>query len=431
MSPHTLTQAVLSVGENAAAALVAKATLAMLAALLAVRLARGASASVRHLVVAATFGALLFLPVAAALVPARVIPVPSPRSVAPPEAAANAAVAAPRPEPGQAVAGAPAGWLRGIDGFDVARGVYLLGVAWLGASLLVGIGRLHRMRRGSDVSVAGTRLANEMARRGRAGGGDRGGRLARAGRAHHVRGRRIRSSCFPRRPPSGATTSWRRAIRHELEHVARGDWATHLAARAALALYWPHPFAWVLWRRLRLEAERACDDAVIRSHGAGRVLRRAARVPGPPPPRPRRGAGALHGHAQQPGAPRGRDPRRRRAARRARSRLTCLAAVAAAVAGRAGHRPAAGRRGRGGGGLHGRREGVRRRGRRCPRRRGPTRHGAPGGRREGRPQEDAADAGTRGQGRRGAAWRRHAAHRRRRGRAASRPWRSSSRRGPT
>ena len=58
-----------------------------------------------------------------------------------------------------------------------------------------------------------------------------------------------------------------RALRHELEHIARGDWAVHLLSRAALALYWPHPFAWALWRTLRLEAERACDDAVIRSQG--------------------------------------------------------------------------------------------------------------------------------------------------------------------
>ena len=58
-----------------------------------------------------------------------------------------------------------------------------------------------------------------------------------------------------------------RAIRHELEHIARGDWATHILSQVALALYWPHPFAWMLWRRLRLEAERACDDAVIRSQG--------------------------------------------------------------------------------------------------------------------------------------------------------------------
>jgi hypothetical protein len=56
-----------------------------------------------------------------------------------------------------------------------------------------------------------------------------------------------------------------RAIRHELEHVRREDWAVQLVARVAAALYWPHPLVWVAWRRLCVEAERACDDAVVRS----------------------------------------------------------------------------------------------------------------------------------------------------------------------
>jgi hypothetical protein len=53
------------------------------------------------------------------------------------------------------------------------------------------------------------------------------------------------------------------ALRHELEHVRREDWLLQLAARAACALYWPHPLVWPAWRRFCLEAERACDDAVI------------------------------------------------------------------------------------------------------------------------------------------------------------------------
>src|SRR5262249_18415731 len=52
---------------------------------------------------------------------------------------------------------------------------------------------------------------------------------------------------------------------HELEHVGRRDWAVQVMARAAAALYWFHPLAWVAWRRLRLEAERAADDAVVRT----------------------------------------------------------------------------------------------------------------------------------------------------------------------
>jgi bla regulator protein blaR1 len=54
-----------------------------------------------------------------------------------------------------------------------------------------------------------------------------------------------------------------RALVHELEHVRRMDWAIQFAARLTSAWYWFHPLVWVAWRRLCLEAERACDDAVV------------------------------------------------------------------------------------------------------------------------------------------------------------------------
>jgi VWFA-related protein len=52
---------------------------------------------------------------------------------------------------------------------------------------------------------------------------------------------------------------------HELAHVRRQDWPVQMLGHVARALYWPHPLAWWVVRRLRAEAERACDDSVLRS----------------------------------------------------------------------------------------------------------------------------------------------------------------------
>ena len=58
-------------------------------------------------------------------------------------------------------------------------------------------------------------------------------------------------------------TDLRRALVHELEHVRRHDWVTQLIARVTCVFYWFHPLVWVASRSLSLQAERACDDAVV------------------------------------------------------------------------------------------------------------------------------------------------------------------------
>jgi beta-lactamase regulating signal transducer with metallopeptidase domain len=52
---------------------------------------------------------------------------------------------------------------------------------------------------------------------------------------------------------------------HELAHIRRYDWLTQIFGQIVCALYWFHPLVWLLNRHMKLEAERACDDAVLRA----------------------------------------------------------------------------------------------------------------------------------------------------------------------
>ena len=69
--------------------------------------------------------------------------------------------------------------------------------------------------------------------------------------------------------PEGAET-WTEdrvhaVLHHELAHILRGDWVVALAASVLRAVYWFNPLLWIACRRLRHEAERACDDLVLAS----------------------------------------------------------------------------------------------------------------------------------------------------------------------
>ncbi len=51
---------------------------------------------------------------------------------------------------------------------------------------------------------------------------------------------------------------------HEVAHLHHGDLIMNALSHLARAIYWFNPLAWYASRRLRIEAERACDDAVLR-----------------------------------------------------------------------------------------------------------------------------------------------------------------------
>lgn len=69
---------------------------------------------------------------------------------------------------------------------------------------------------------------------------------------------------LPRSAREWSDERLRAVLCHEIAHVRRRDWLVQVVATLVRAMYWPHPLVWLACSRLRLECERACDDAVLR-----------------------------------------------------------------------------------------------------------------------------------------------------------------------
>ena len=59
-------------------------------------------------------------------------------------------------------------------------------------------------------------------------------------------------------------------LAHELAHIRRSDWIIQIASELLRIVYWFNPLMWLASARLRLESERACDDAVVNLGVSGR-----------------------------------------------------------------------------------------------------------------------------------------------------------------
>ena len=247
--------------------LVAKATLMLLAGLAAIALARTARASARHLVIATLFAALAALPILIAFVPAMAIDVPVTAVLS---TAANAARAGDSRAPAsgagvaEAVTTAAQRTLPALSLSQWARTLWAAGAIAFLIPVVSALWRLSMIRRtGLPVALHRAELA----------------RLADA-RGVSLPVELLEHEAVPGPMTFGITRpvivlpldarEWseaerRRALMHEIEHIQRGDWLMQIVARTVAALYWFHPLVWTAWRRLCLEAERSCDDAVVLS----------------------------------------------------------------------------------------------------------------------------------------------------------------------
>src|SRR6188474_135962 len=260
-----LGEAAIAIGGSLALSLIVKATLVATGVLTAVRLARRAPASVRHLLLAAGFGVLLALPIASLTVPALElgVPVTEPVPAVPNTMRGTVDVTVPAVS-SHDDAGLPqvAPARRFLSLGMVLLIVWIIGVATVLARVIADVRWVRRVRRHARPFSRGEAIVAEMP----------GSSSLRSTRILLDETAAGPITCGVFRPSivlPGEAREWdpeelRRAVVHELEHVRRADVLMFCVARIVCALYWFHPLVWISWRRLRLEAERACDDAVLR-----------------------------------------------------------------------------------------------------------------------------------------------------------------------
>jgi len=230
--------------------IVLKATLLLLLGLTATRLAGRSRASRRHIILAATFTGVLILPLTGLLLPTISVQVDVPRMVQS-AVAPNVSPTVETSRQAESVTQSPVQEQRGTNVVTILRMVWAAIALTLLLQMLASHWRLRRIRRNAlPWTVAGVPgnmdvlLHSEIA-------------------APLTLGFLRPAILLPIHAPEWTDSEIRRAVVHELEHIRRADWPIQLIARIVCSLYWFMPLSWIAWRRLCLEAERSCDDAVL------------------------------------------------------------------------------------------------------------------------------------------------------------------------
>ena len=257
----------IGIGASFAAMLLVNATLTLAMVLAVTGLARRSRAAARHVLLVTAFAVLLVLPAASFMMPSRGVRLPATDTPAASPVTVTAVVPVmTSPSPTRLGAQEPVNTFRSDSGMTAAA---LLWAIWGAGALLcllpvlAGTWRLRTLgRSGSSCARADALLRSLLA--------EAGLRRSIAVRVHEsIPGPMTYGTVrpvilLPLDAESWSDAALSRAMIHELEHVRRCDWLSQCMARVVGALYWFHPLVWMAWRRLSLEAERACDDAVLR-----------------------------------------------------------------------------------------------------------------------------------------------------------------------
>jgi beta-lactamase regulating signal transducer with metallopeptidase domain/ankyrin repeat protein len=258
----SLSSAAVTLSGSSELLLLVKVTLVLLFALAALRVARTARASARHLVVATSFVALVALPILIAAVPAMTIEVPV-TAVAVRQSPSAPAQPAPTPAPG-AINTIAERTVPGVSMAEALRAAWLAGTVVFLIPVAAALWRLSMIRRtGLPVAWHRAELSRLAAVRGVTQPVELLEHEAAAGPMTFGVSRPV--IVLPPDAREWPEAELRCALMHELEHIQRGDWLMQIMARIVAAGYWFHPLVWTAWRRLCLEAERSCDDAVVAS----------------------------------------------------------------------------------------------------------------------------------------------------------------------
>jgi uncharacterized protein (TIGR03435 family) len=248
-----------------AASILAKVTVILALALIATWLARRSRAASRHVVLVAAFAVLLILPIASVVSPSISVPVP----IAMPEETASPSVEpivdadSPETSPVAPVAFAPPVPQRTWPSLPaLVAAVWALGATLFLIPVIAGLAQVRLLRRRGLPWRQGRAIVDSLAADARIR--RRIDLLLSEGMPGPMTCGVVRPAIvLPVDAPSWSADDLARAIVHELAHVRRADWASQCLARTLCAIYWFHPLVWVAWRRMALDAERACDDAVL------------------------------------------------------------------------------------------------------------------------------------------------------------------------